>query len=129
MTLKNELYVLLDRVDSADGCFFSLRLQPECFIYRAHFPGQPITPGVCIIQTAKELLEEWRGRHLEIVRVKNVKFQSPITPKDGAVLTYAFSRLREEEGDISASVVVTEGDTVMSKISFTCRDQAANPQV
>ena len=31
-----------------------LRLNPDHPIYHAHFPGNPITPGVCIVQIVGE---------------------------------------------------------------------------
>ena len=37
---------------------YTIKLIPSCVIYQAHFPGEPITPGVCIVQMAKELIEE-----------------------------------------------------------------------
>ena len=35
-----------------------IRLNPDHEIYRAHFPGNPITPGVCIVQIISEVLGE-----------------------------------------------------------------------
>lgn len=120
MTLQNELYTLQGQTEEADCCSFRVRLLPESFIYKAHFPGQPITPGVCIIQIAKELLEEKAGRPLSVTAVKNVKFLSVIEPSADAMLVFTFSRIKEADEGLSASVVVKEDDAVKTKISFTC---------
>ena len=50
MILKNSLYKIAS--SNAEEKSFNLELVPDCLIYRAHFPEQPITPGVCIIQIA-----------------------------------------------------------------------------
>lgn len=44
---------------SESGTQFVLRFHPEHPIYAAHFPGQPLTPGVCFVQIAFELLEHF----------------------------------------------------------------------
>ena len=57
MRLLNNLYKVLC-ADSKDGRLtFKVKLDPDCFIYQTHFPGNPITPGVCLIQITSELLE------------------------------------------------------------------------
>ena len=39
-----------------------VRLLPESPVYQGHFPGYPITPGVCLVQIALELIEEMAGQ-------------------------------------------------------------------
>ena len=56
MKLIDSLYKVISDTRSETGHVFSIELDPEHFIYKAHFPGEPITPGVCIMQIAKELL-------------------------------------------------------------------------
>ena len=53
-------------LSSRSNTSFRLRLNPEHFIYQAHFPGEPVTPGVCILQIGKELLAELLQESLEI---------------------------------------------------------------
>lgn len=62
MLLRNNLYTVTQKeVDGLKG-HFELALNPSCFIYQAHFPGEPITPGVCIVQMGKELPGRTLGR-------------------------------------------------------------------
>ena len=54
MLLKNSLYAI-EGQETADGAVcYDIRLHPDHTIYKAHFPGEPITPGVCVIQIAKD---------------------------------------------------------------------------
>ena len=55
MILKNSLYTIADKRMEGSGIFYQILLDKNHFIYKAHFPNEPITPGVCIIQIAKEL--------------------------------------------------------------------------
>ena len=124
MQLKNNLYrIIRQEADGATAASFGLRLNPECFIYKAHFPGQPITPGVCIVQTGKELLEEMTGKALDIVFVKNVKFLSVLTPQKADGLQFAVSKAAwsDDGQEIKAQIAVTTADEPKAKISLVCR--------
>lgn len=128
MLLKNSLYTIekQERQTSSEtvvGGSFLLRLNPDHVIYQAHFPGEPITPGVCIVQIGKELMEELVGKSLEVARVKNVKFLSVISPKDTTLITYTFRKLEwgADGKEVKAQIVVTSGDEAKAKISFGLR--------
>ena len=49
MKLIDSLYKVISDTRSETGHVYSIELDPEHFIYKAHFPGEPITPGVCIL--------------------------------------------------------------------------------
>ena len=48
------------KVDSVarhdDGAVYRVSLNPDCEVYKGHFPGNPISPGVCGIQMIRECL-------------------------------------------------------------------------
>lgn len=119
--LKNELYTIDGKQTDDTAVCYTLSLNRRHVIYQAHFPSFPITPGVCIIQIGKELLEEHLQRTLEIVRVKNVKFLAVLSPTETPQVSCLLSRIKENDGEVSCSVVVKTGDTVRAKLSFTCR--------
>lgn len=118
--LKNELYTIDSKQADDTAVCYALTLNPQHVIYQAHFPGEPITPGVCIIQMGKELLEEHLQRKLEIVKVKNVKFLAVLSPTETPQVTYQLSRIKENDAEVSVSVVVKTDDVVRAKLSFTC---------
>lgn len=126
MQLRNNLYTVTEKkVDGLTG-YFELALTPSCFIYQAHFPSEPITPGVCIVQMGTELLEDLLGEglqkkvKLEICRVKNVKFLSVISPKGSTVITYLMKKVEmsKDGSEVKAQMVVTSGDEAKAKISL-----------
>ena len=126
MLLRNNLYTVTQKeVDGLKG-HFVLELNPSCFIYQAHFPDEPITPGVCIVQMGKELLEELLEEHLqkkvglEICKVKNVKFLSVISPNETTVITYQMKKVEmsEDGSEMKAQMVITSGEDAKAKISL-----------
>ena len=58
MLFRNNLYFIDAAQRTEDGAVYTLRLNPDHVIYKAHFPGEPITPGVCILQIGQELLSD-----------------------------------------------------------------------
>lgn len=122
MQLKNNLYTIKSRRTDGLSGSYDIQLNPSCAIYKAHFPGQPITPGVCIVQIGKELLEELMGEKLNIIRVKNVKFLSIISPVETTDITYTFKKVEcsDEESEIKTQIVVASDCEMKAKISFTC---------
>jgi 3-hydroxyacyl-[acyl-carrier-protein] dehydratase len=67
---------------------FSIELNPEHKIYHVHFPNNPITPGACIIQMAKELFSFVEQKDLNIKKIKTVKFIHPIIPATHPLINY-----------------------------------------
>ena len=95
-----------------------------CFIYKAHFPGEPITPGVCIMQIAKELLEEAVSQQLTLSCVKNIKFLRIISPSEITVLDYSLTKIVTEGDTVKVQVNVLSGEDVYAKLSLVCQKAA-----
>jgi 3-hydroxyacyl-[acyl-carrier-protein] dehydratase len=121
MILRNNLYTIEGQSDREGFVCYDIRLQADHTIYKAHFPGEPITPGVCVIQIAKELLEDCLQRQLAIKAMKNVKFLAVISPRQHPQVRYTFRQIQETPEAVTAQVEVTDGDTTMTAISFTCQ--------
>lgn len=116
MTLKNNLYNILSADPEEKS--FRIKLNPDCKIYKAHFPGKPITPGVCIIQIASELLNELMPCNRTLSTVGNAKFLSIINPLESEEVTFTFKKISEEDGYLKVSATVSDKDTIFTKLSL-----------
>ncbi len=131
MQLRNKLYKVIQKDSAGLKGSFVLELNPSCFIYQAHFPGEPITPGVCIVQMGKELLEEllgdvWQRKvETEITKVKNVKFLSVISPNESTVINFQIKKVEvsEEDPEIKAQISVLSEDEAKAKMSLVLREK------
>jgi 3-hydroxymyristoyl/3-hydroxydecanoyl-(acyl carrier protein) dehydratase len=76
-----------------------------------HFPGQPLVPGVVLLEQVALALRAWRGQRL--ARVVEAKFLAPLLPDETAVvrLTPADARVRFEirRDDILLARGIVEG--------------------
>ncbi len=50
-------------------------------IYKGHFPGNPIVPGVCLTQLIKEIMENVENTELILVYADNIKFMAIVNPE------------------------------------------------
>ena len=97
--------------------------KPDHVIYQAHFPGEPITPGVCILQMGVELLSEALGCPLEVAGFKNVKFLQVLSPLGTPSLTGRISGIVRDGAQVSAQCLFTTGEAVIAKMSVLCREE------
>ena len=123
MQLNNYLYTITASRTADGEATFTLALNAACPIYAAHFPGHPVTPGVCIVQTAKELLESTVGQPLDIVAVKNVKFLAVLSPDGAPQVECSVGKIqRAAAGDeVSARVEMSCQGAAVAKVSLTCK--------
>ena len=68
--LEGNLYTVLSRSQTAAR----VKFLPESPVYAAHFPEYPITPGVCLVQMALELMD------CKLLGAKDIKFVMPVFP-------------------------------------------------
>ena len=122
MKLINSLYKVVSKNVVGSSLRYDILLDASHFIYQAHFPGEPVTPGVCIIQIAKELLEDHLSRGLHIRTIKNVKFLNVISPVESPRISYAFEKITTDDAakTCQVQVLVLADEKAMAKLSFTC---------
>lgn len=114
MVLKDYLF----SVASIEGNVASVQLIQDNDIYKAHFPGMPITPGVCIIGMCREIAQMISGRGLRLKTVKDVKFQNLLVPGPDEPVRVEFTKLEENPGGMSAVVSVTRADVKIARLSL-----------
>lgn len=116
--LKDDFYTLMGTSTATDDSYIcKVRWNASHEIYQAHFPGNPITPGACIVQITKELAEMLTGYSLMIHEIKNLKFINVIVPKEFPEVDFQLALTRKEEDEIfNAKVLVFSGEMIFAKL-------------
>ena len=122
MKLLDSLYTIVSETANESGHEFELKLNPEHFIYQAHFPGEPITPGVCIMQIAVELFEVALKTPIALNTVKNIKFLRIISPNEVTVVRYSLQKITKEDGLLKVQVTVSAAEEIYAKLSLICNE-------
>ncbi|MCG9972302.1 hydroxymyristoyl-ACP dehydratase [Christiangramia crocea] len=85
MILK-EFYEVLQTEHKEDLYHTTLRVNKDHEIYKGHFPGRPVTPGVVLMQLFKEEAERIYENSLQLARADNVKFTAVFDPTENEEL-------------------------------------------
>ena len=114
MRLNGDLFRIESRMEGLPQgqSGFNIILNPDHLIYKAHFPGQPVTPGVCILQMLQELLSVEMGKQLFIKNIKNAKFISMMSPVADSRVSVLFTLVEAQEGGVKAQGVVSRRDNL-----------------
>ena len=122
MILKDDFFTIENQNNDGDNAEFCIKLNQEHYIYKAHFPNNPITPGVCIVQMVKEVYSHIIRKKLFLNKIKNLKFNYPIIPTKNEYVTMKINRTLEEEGVHNLKVEFRDSETLFSKMNMQLRD-------
>ncbi len=78
--LKNDFYTCHNEVAEGNQISCQVVYNTDHAIFKGHFPGNPVVPGVCMIEMVKELLQEQVHEQLLLKSSGNIKFLNLITP-------------------------------------------------
>ncbi|MDR2824667.1 MAG: beta-hydroxyacyl-ACP dehydratase [Prevotellaceae bacterium] len=113
MQLYNDFFTIIEQKEND----FLIKFNKNHFIYRAHFPKNPITPGVLLMQIAAELLEIITNSKLFLRKIRNLKFLAVINPKIVENVHFTFSKIEKIESGYNISVEIHNGSTIFAKMS------------
>ena len=78
--LLNDFYTCHDLQSGEQDITCRIEFDSAHAIFEGHFPGNPVVPGVCMMEIVKELLMEQVKVPLVLHTSGNVKFLNLITP-------------------------------------------------
>lgn len=84
-------------------------------IFKGHFPGNPVVPGVCQIQMIKELIEKALNGFFRLTESDNVKFLSMISPIKTPVVEFEIQIKWISPTVFSANATIIAGNLPMLK--------------
>ena len=116
MKLLNDFYSIVDET-SSDGTYnCKVKMNPQHGLYKVHFPGNPVTPGVCLVQMATEILERKYDKKFQLSEAVNIKFRKTVVPEDEP--TFLFNKLVFEDDLLKASVTIEDNENQFVKMSL-----------
>ena len=84
-------------------------------VYKGHFPGLAVTPGVCQLLMIKEILEGELGLRLLLCEAKNIKFTSIHEPDRDNPVEVKISYMSEGNEKIKVRAAMQKGETIYLK--------------
>ena len=99
--LEGNLFKVLERRVEGNTLTARVQILEDSTIYKGHFPGFAITPGVCLVEIARELALGCLPEGGDIASAKEIKFLSPVLPQGSPLdIEETFS----EDGTVVAAI-------------------------
>lgn len=114
--LLNNLFQLHNQQANDHSLEASLSVDPAHAIFDGHFPGQPVVPGVCMVQVVKELVEHATGQRLLIEKAAQIKFLRLWVPVQNQIVSVAVRWQRDGNSLHTTAAIQLDADHLL-KIS------------
>lgn len=113
--LNNNLYRITNFSCSEGKVEADITIDISHDIFEGHFPGQPVLPGVCMMQIFKELVEKAVDQKLILYEAGTCKFLSMVDPRITPhlifLIEYSFA-----EGFLIANGILKKEEAVFLKL-------------
>lgn len=116
--LKGDFYHILNPIAIVEkGYKCRIGLNAGHDIFKGHFPGQPVVPGVCMMAIVREMLEEITGRKLIMKSTSAIKFLNMIDPARNPEVDMEVRFTSAEDGSVTADGSLSFENVTFFKIS------------
>jgi len=112
--LRNSEISILKKDQQHINAVFSFK--KELNLFRGHFPGNPILPGIFQIEMVKYAIEKSYKCCLSIKSIKKTKFSCLIHPQESVYLDIRINK--KGNNQFSVRAILNVGDAVAGKINL-----------
>lgn len=118
--LKDDLYIIQQTHEENNSINANVELNKLHEIFKGHFPGQPVLPGVCMLQMTREILETFFKCNLQLVKADDIRFTAMVDPAKNKELNFLiqYDRVEMQLIKINAKILKKDED-VCCKIKAT----------
>ena len=115
MILLNDFFKILSVGKTENKFIVAVEINPAHEIFIGHFPGQPVVPGVCMVQMLKDTLAHIYKKEFTMKSASQLKFLAILNPKEVKLLNIEISVLREDPEELYVSGIFQREGLVFLK--------------
>lgn len=120
----NDYFTILrsEATDNLSGVV-SIRLNAHSIIYEGHFPGEPVSPGVCNIEMIRECAEAVHGHALRINRIKQCRLTTLVTPLNHSTADVTINLQEQEPNTYRLTATLGKGEETYLTLKADVADE------
>lgn len=119
MKLLNDFFELMLMRITENKFHVEVELNPEHEIFLGHFPGNPVVPGVCMVQMLKEVLACYHGKEFTMKDASQLKFLAILNPKEVKSLSIQYTVVKSENDSMVVSGTFQKDELIFLKFKCT----------
>lgn len=109
----------LYKINGATGNGYLVGLDKENMIFKVHFEGNPVLPGACMIEMARELIEMKINEKVKITNIRNLRFFDVVKPTSNNEILFSFDTKVTENEMFEAKFIISDTSTEKTFAKFT----------
>ena len=94
----------------------TITFNPSHPIFEGHFPGQPIVPGVVLVEIAAAFARQATGKSLIVKEASVIKFLQVVDPRVHRVISLEGTITETGPGNYKVDLIFRAEDIVFAKI-------------
>lgn len=114
--LLDTFFKILSTSKEEEKTIVKVELDKGHKIYEGHFPGNPVVPGVCLIQMIKEVIEVQQQQKLRLITADEIKFLNIVNPLTANLLTIEIKNRPKSENPLAFNFIITDGQLTYLKM-------------
>ena len=114
-----DTFFTIDNITAQDEkTLFEVTINKEHAVFEGHFPGNPVVPGVFLIQMIREVIEHWQQKKFKIEAADEIKFMNMVIPQQSSHLTLEIQKRTKSEKPFAYSILVSDAAMVYIKMKL-----------
>ncbi len=121
--LLNDLYTILNNTQTENKIITEVKINAQHEIFKGHFPSQVVLPGVCMIEIAKEILQENLKIKLQLSKSRFAKFLNMFLPNQNTIATFEIEYQKLSGDEIQATITMKNNELVYLKLQGVYKEK------
>lgn len=105
--LSGDFFIVSKMDAEENSAKLVLELNPDHVIFKGHFPGLPVVPGVCMMQMVHEIVEKISGIPMLLSKAEQMKFLVVVDPRMNKILLVDISYKVMEDGTMNVNANIS----------------------
>ncbi|MEO8768653.1 MAG: 3-hydroxyacyl-ACP dehydratase [Ferruginibacter sp.] len=101
--LLGNFFNISEKTITGNHVLVTIDINARHHIFEGHFPGQPVVPGVCMMQIVKELVENVIDKKTQLSKADHLKFLAVINPLENPTIQSEFTYDMKEDNTIAVT--------------------------